>query len=104
MENRELMTKIFEWLEKNDKMTKSVDVIGDKFYYLFQGYKKTKNLKHYDIIDGGKQTTLQHLDKTNKDSDISDFKIASYKEFIEIIKKLIYQNMPFVKISPSDNF
>ena len=104
MENRELITKIFDWLEKNDKMTKSVDVIGDKFYYLFQGYKKTKNLKHYDIIDGGKQTTLQHLDKTNKDSDISDFKIASYKEFIEIIKKLIYQNMPFVKISPSDYF
>jgi len=57
MENEELITKIFDWSEKNDKMTKRVDVIGDKFYYLFQGYKKTKNLKHYDIIDSAIQTT-----------------------------------------------
>jgi hypothetical protein len=104
IENSELIYNIFNCLNNNAEMTKTIDVIGDKFYYLFQGIKKTKNIKHYDIITSGTQTALQHLDKTNKDSDISDFKIASYKEFIEIIKKLIYQNMPFVKISPSDYF
>ena len=37
MENRDLMNKIIEWLEENDKMNKKVDVIGDKFYYFLKG-------------------------------------------------------------------
>ena len=68
-----------------------------------QGYKKIKNLKHYDIIDSGTQTTLQTLFKRNKDNDISDFKIKNYKDFIGEIKKLLYPNMPYIKISQSNN-
>ena len=45
MENRDLMNKIIEWLEENDKMNKKVDVIGDKFYYFLNGYKKNIKFK-----------------------------------------------------------
>ena len=85
-------------------MTKKVDVIGDKFYYLFEGYKKNKNIKNYDIIKAGRQASLQHVDRTNlNNNSMEGFEIDSYKDFIDIIRKLFHKNMPFIRIKPINN-
>ena len=103
-ENEILIKKIFELLEKNEKMTKKVDVIGDKFYYLFEGNKKLKNMKQYDIVTAGTQTSLQLIYETNqKDNSMDDFEIGSYKEFIDIIRKNLTENMPYIRIKPIIN-
>jgi len=98
MENGDLMNKIIEWLKENDKMNKKVDVIGDKFYYFFKGYKKIKSLKHYNIYDSARQNTLDHIYNTHDDNNILEFEIKKYENFIEEIRKLIYSNIPYIKI------
>ena len=103
MENRDLMNKIIEWLEENDKMNKKVDVIGDKFYYFLKGYKKIKSLKHYNMVDSAKHNTLDHLYNTHEDNNIFELNIKKYDTFIEEIKKLVYSDIPFIKIFPKNN-
>ena len=104
IENEKLIEKIFELLEKNEKMTKKVDVIGDKFYYLFEGYKRTKNIRYYDIIETGQQASLQHVDGTYlKNNSIDDFEIGDYKEFIKIIKLILPKNISYIRINSTKN-
>ena len=98
MEIGDLMNKIIEWLKENDKMNKKVDVIGDKFYYFFKGYKKILSLKHYNIYDSANQNTLDHIYNTHDDNNILEFEIKNYEKFIEEIRKLIYSNIPYIKI------
>ena len=98
MENGDLMNKIIEWLKENDKMNKKVDIIGDKFYYFFKGYKIIKSLKHYNIYDSAEQNTYDHIYNTHDDNNILEFEIKKYENFVEEIRKLIYSNIPYIKI------
>ena len=104
IENEKLIEKIFESLENNKVLTTKVDVIGDKFYYLFEGNKKLKNMKQYDIVTAAVQASLQHIDGSNlKDNSMDNFEIGSYEEFIDIIGKNITKNMPYIRIKSLKN-
>jgi len=99
MENGELMNKIIEWLNKEkDNMDDKVDVIGDKFYYFFKGFKKIKSMKHYNIYISGSENTFDHVYNTHDDNNILEFEIKKYENFIEEVRKLIYPNIPYIKI------
>ena len=49
--NEEFIINLKLWLEKNKEMEEDVDIIGDKFYYVFKGIKKVISLKHNNMID-----------------------------------------------------
>ena len=99
MENNKFMDYIIERLDKNTKMKEKVDVIGDRFYYLFKGYKKTTSLKHYNMIDSAWSISYTKLFNTIYDNDITDFEIKDYRKFIEEIKKYIKKDKHYVEIT-----
>ena len=99
MENNKFMDYIIDRLNKNTKMEEQVDVIGDRFYYLFKGYKKETSLKHYNMIDSAWSLSYTKLFDTVYDNDVMDFEIKDYKTFIEEIKKYIKHDKHYVEIT-----
>ena len=99
IENKEFMTNLIDWLKDNEDMERKKDIIGDKFYYLFQGYKKAERKIHLNMIEAAWQIAYDHLFKTFRDFDsILEFNIEDYKSFIKEIEKLVYPSIPFVEI------
>ena len=98
IENNQFMKNIIILLKENKEMRSEVDVIDDRFYYLLNGYKKIKSLKHYNMVDSGRSIALDNIYKTFSDNNIIKFNLESYDEFIQEIEKLIYQGIPYIEI------
>ena len=100
IENNEFLRNIIVWLKENNDMRKTVDVIGDKFYYFLKGYKKLSSLRHYTLAKSGENKAFDNIYKTVKDNDILEFNMSSYDIFIQEIEKYIVPGIPFIGIVP----
>mgnify|MGYP002626282752 CR=1 FL=1 len=102
MENNLFLKYIINCLRGNEEMNKAVDVIGDKFYYFLNGFKKYINTAHKNIGISGWANALDNLYKNIKDNDLLQFKMNNYEIFIQEIEKLIYQGIPYIEILPKE--
>ena len=93
---------IIDCLKANDEMYKTVDVIGDKFYYFLKGYKKQVSIVHKNIAISGGFKAYDHIYKNFKDNNLLDFNMSSYEIFIQEMEKYIYPGIPYIGIVPKE--
>ena len=103
IENSELIYNIFNCLNNNAEMTKTIDVIGDKFYYLLKGYKQITRLKHYNIYDSAWSWAYDLLYGSYNTNDNLKFNMNDYKVFIDYMKELIKINEPYIDLYSKNN-
>ena len=103
IENSELIYNIFNCLNNNSEMTKTMDVIGDKFYYLLKGYKQITRLKHYNIYDSAWSWAYDLLYGSYNTNDNLKFDMNDYKVFIDYMKELIKINEPYIDLYSKNN-
>ncbi len=82
-------------------MTKPVDIIGGRFYYILKGYKTKTGIKHNNMYDSASLLTYNILYKINKESnDGLNFDIKEYKDYIEEIRKFIKLDIKYIDVFP----
>ena len=101
--NTKFIENIFKFLEKDTNMRKVVDVIGDKFYYKFEGYKKLTILKINNMAESGWTSAYDSFYGYISNNDILNFDIESYDVFIKMMKDFINGNHPFIDLYNKSN-
>ena len=100
MENVPFINNTFKLLIDNENMTKPVDIIGGRFYYILKGYKTKTGIKHNNMYDSASLLTYNILYKINKESnDGLNFDIKEYKDYIEEIRKFIKLDIKYIDVS-----
>ena len=101
IDNDQFMNNIIKWLNNNKEMTNKVDVIGDRFYYLLDSFKKVTAIKHYNMIDSAWSITYDTLYNIKlEDNSGLNFKMEKYQDFIDEIKNLIKPGEKYIDIIP----
>ena len=101
MENAPFINNTFKLLIDNENMTKPVDIIGGRFYYILKGYKTKTGIKHNNMYDSASLLTYNILYKINKESnDGLNFDIKEYKDYIEEIRKFIKLDIKYIDVFP----
>ena len=97
-DNKKFIQEIFEFLENDTDMKIPVDVIGDKFYYKLEGYKKLSSLKLNTLVNTGWTSAYDSFYNSTANNDMLDFEIESYDEFIKMMKEFIKEDQPYIDI------
>ena len=100
-----LIDNIFDYLENNKELTEPVDVIGDKFYYFFRGFKKLSELKHYILVDSAWGAAYDLFYSSKQHNNVTNLNFNRYEDFVTKIKTIINITDPFINVyNKNDNF
>ena len=99
--NEQFLNDTIKWLNESESMTKEVDIIGDRFYYLLKSHKRLISIKHDNMIDSALTITYNtlyniHIDDNND----LDFEMEEYQDFFDEITKYINPNANYIDIIP----
>ena len=80
-------------------MNDTVDLIGDRFYYLLKGYKKISAVRHDNMFDSAWWITYDTLyERKQEDNNDLDFTMNKYQDFIDEIGKHINIQTKYIDI------
>ena len=100
-----LIDNIFDYLENNTELTEPVDVIGDKFYYFFRGFKTISELKHYNLVDSAWGAAYDLFYSSKQHNNVTNLNFNRYEDFVTKIKTIINITDPFINVyNKNDNF
>ena len=99
--NEQFLNDTIKWLNESESMTKEVDIIGDRFYYLLKSHKRLISIKHDNMIDSALTITYNtlyniHIDDNND----LNFEMEEYQDFFDEITKYINPNANYIDIIP----
>ena len=97
--NEDFIKNLKLWLEKNKEMEEDVDIIGDKFYYVFKGIKKVISLKHNNMIDCGVKSSYSKLYHNEDNNNDLNFSMENYQEFVKYFDDNLNPKTYFVEIT-----
>ena len=93
------INNITEGLSNNVAMNDTVDLIGDRFYYLLKGYKKISAVRHDNMFDSAWWITYDTLyERKQEDNNDLDFTMNEYQDFIKEIGKHINNQTKYIDI------
>ena len=96
-DNEDFIKGIFDYLDNKANMTAPVDVIGDRFYYLFEGYKKISSLKHYNMVDSAWASAYDLFYSSKQHNNVT-IELKEYEDFKKKIRELINLNDPYIEM------
>ena len=96
--NEKLIKDIFVFLDNYKELTKTVDVIGDGFYYFFEGFKKVSELKHYNMVDSAWGAAYDLFYTKKQHNNVTNLNFSKYEDFKEKIKEIIKENDPYIDL------
>ncbi len=102
-DNSEFIKQLFDFLISNTDIRKNVDVIGDKFYYKLKGYKKASAWKLNEMEVTGYASNYDSFYNSSSNNDLLEFDIESYDEYIELMKKFIQKDEPYIDLFNDNN-
>ena len=97
--NEEFIKNLKLWLEEHKEMEEEVDIIGDKFYYVFKGIKKVISLKHNNMIDCGVKSSYSKLYHNEDNNNDLNFSMENYQEFVKYFDDNLNPKTYFVEIT-----
>ena len=97
--NEEFIKNLKKWLEEHKEMEEDVDIIGDKFYYVFKGIKKVISLKHNNMIDCGVKSSYSKLYHNEDNNNDLNFSMENYQEFVKYFDDNLNPETYFVEIT-----
>ena len=97
--NMHFIDYLIDSLENNIDMTKDVDVIGDRFYYLLRNYKKDSTIKHDTLRQSAISSSYANLYKTSSDNSILGFNMDNYKKFVDYVRTIMKSDAPYIEFS-----
>ena len=99
-----LIDNIFDYLENNVELTEPVDVIGDKFYYFFRGFKTISELKHYNLVDSAWGAAYDLFYSSKQHNNVTNLNFNRYEDFVTKIKTIINITDPFINVYNKNDY
>lgn len=98
--NDEFMDNLTNWLDQYNEMKKTVDVIGDRFYYQLKGNKIKKAITHFNVNTSAFHSIYATLYDDPRNNNKLNFNMDKYEDFVDEIKKYIHSGKSYVDIYP----